>query len=314
MHVNVFNNVFRTLGFLAMLLITETVYAAPTPTSTMTWTPTHTPVPGCGMGVTHFWSGDGGDAGGTAILVPVSTESIRWNEPCGNSLWISTSTSADASYGVSNFSDSRVFVIPAGVDLLRTTLTVRFKADDGAVVYCNGVVADGGSCTPPDNCWKTCHSTTIPGSLLNSGANTIVFQVQDYYGVVMGLSFEMTADYCVPATETPTSTPTGTPTATLSSTPTSTPMAPIRLWPNPYNPLKAVRGTLKCADMPDGASLAIYTLSGEKVFEEREAGHRVEWNGKTGKGDRATVGVYYYYVRQAKGALLKGILIIQIDP
>jgi hypothetical protein len=104
-----------------------------------------------------------------------------------------------------------------------------------------------------------------------------------------------------------------TPTITLTPTPTQTPLGPLRLWPNPFDPSKAVRGTLKCADMPEGSSLTIYTLSGEKVFSAVESGYRAEWDGKTEKGAQAATGAYYYLVRRNREILLKGVLILSID-
>ncbi len=130
------------------------------------------------------------------------------------------------------------------------------------------------------------------------------------------------------STPTPTWTPTATPTATntltptwtptftetytptITPTPTRTPLGPVRLWPNPFDPTTAVRGSLKCADMPSGSTLTIYTLSGEKVFHATEAGYRVEWDGRTEKGNHVGHGIYYYIVRRQEEVLQKGSLII----
>ena len=112
-------------------------------------------------------------------------------------------------------------------------------------------------------------------------------------------------------TESFTPTITDTPTITLTPTATETPLGPLRLWPNPYDPSTAVRGTLKCADMPTGSRLLIFTVSGEKVFEAEEMGFRVEWDGQTDKGGRASPGIYYYCIRREQETLLKGVLIIK---
>jgi hypothetical protein len=112
-------------------------------------------------------------------------------------------------------------------------------------------------------------------------------------------------------TDTPTLTPTPIPTVTLTPTPTQTPLGSLRLWPNPFHPMTDVRGTLKCADMPEGSIFAIYTVSGEKVFEIVESGFRAEWDGKTKGGKSVAPGVYYYLVRRSQETLLKGILIIK---
>lgn len=117
------------------------------------------------------------------------------------------------------------------------------------------------------------------------------------------------------ASPTPTVTwsPTSTPTATLSNTPTvtRTPVGPLRLWPNPFNPLTAARGTLKCAEMPEGSTLTIYTVSGETVFTAGERGLRAEWDGRTLGGRGAAPGVYYYAVRRGDALFLEGVLLIE---
>jgi hypothetical protein len=111
-------------------------------------------------------------------------------------------------------------------------------------------------------------------------------------------------------TVTVTYTPTSTPTVTDTPTPTQTPLGPLRLWPNPFNPFTAVRGTLKCADMPEGSTLAIYSISGERVFNASEMGFRVEWDGRTKGGKFAAPGIYYYVIRRGNAVLLKGVLIL----
>jgi len=112
-------------------------------------------------------------------------------------------------------------------------------------------------------------------------------------------------------TATYTFTPTWTFTTTFTPTPTFTPLAPLRVWPNPFNPLTSVRGTLKCADMPDGSAFNLYTVSGETVFKAEEVGHRVEWDGKTQGGKIAAPGIYYYVVRSGVETLQKGVLVLQ---
>jgi hypothetical protein len=115
-------------------------------------------------------------------------------------------------------------------------------------------------------------------------------------------------------TDTPTVTlsPTVTDTLTITwtPTPTATPLGPLRLWPNPFNPEDAVRGTLKCADMPAGSILTLYTVSGETVVSLTEVGYRVEWNGKTKGGRSVAPGVYYAVVRLGGEVLLKTVLVV----
>jgi hypothetical protein len=120
-----------------------------------------------------------------------------------------------------------------------------------------------------------------------------------------------TSTFTLSPTPTPTFTSTQTRTESFTPTPTETPLGPLRLWPNPYDPWTAVRGTLKCADMPSGSRLAIFTVSGEKVFEAGETGFRVEWDGRTNQSSRVSPGIYYYCVRREQETLLKGVLIIR---
>jgi hypothetical protein len=120
-------------------------------------------------------------------------------------------------------------------------------------------------------------------------------------------------------TATPSSSPTGTSvvTMTFSPTPSFTPSDttvqthPLHLWPNPFKPSEAVGGRLKCAEMPQGSTLCIFSVSGEKVFARQEKDRRVEWDGKTIRGVSAAIGVYYYYVRLENDILLKGVLLVK---
>ena len=121
-----------------------------------------------------------------------------------------------------------------------------------------------------------------------------------------------TPTWTVSPTFTTTVTPTST--VTLTPTPTDTPLAPLRVWPNPFNPWTAVRGTLKCADMPEGSTFNLYTVSGERVFRAGEAGYRVEWDGKTQGGKIAAPGIYCYTVTRGMEILQKGVLVIRTDP
>jgi hypothetical protein len=109
--------------------------------------------------------------------------------------------------------------------------------------------------------------------------------------------------------------PTPTPTATATPPPpTPTPTPELHLWPNPYSPITAMRGTLKCAVMPPGARLSVYTVSGEKVFQRAETNGWVEWDGTTPQGMPVSPGIYYYVVNLGKDVLLKGVVLFTWDP
>jgi hypothetical protein len=120
----------------------------------------------------------------------------------------------------------------------------------------------------------------------------------------------VTATFSWTPTETfsPTATLTGT--VTPTPTPSPTPLGPLRVWPNPFDPSAAVRGTLKCADMPPNSRLTIITVSGEVVFRGMEFGGRVEWDGGTDKGARVSSGIYYYLVDLRDVRLATGVLVV----
>ena len=72
------------------------------------------------------------------------------------------------------------------------------------------------------------------------------------------------------------------------------PLLVKRVFPNPFNPAKAVRGTLKFSGIPTGSSVRIYTTRGLLVWDGGASGgrHTVEWDGKNQAGKRAVPGVY----------------------
>jgi hypothetical protein len=112
---------------------------------------------------------------------------------------------------------------------------------------------------------------------------------------------------------TPTMTPTitMTPTPTMTLTPTPTPYPAVRLWPNPFDPKSAVRGSLKSDNMREGSSLVVYTVSGEKVAEVLEQGGYAEWNGKTKGGKTIVPGIYYCVARKDTDVYAKEVLIVR---
>jgi len=67
-----------------------------------------------------------------------------------------------------------------------------------------------------------------------------------------------------------------------------------RVFPNPYNPAKAVRGAMKFSGIPTGAHVRIYTTRGLLVWEGGASGgrHTVEWDGRNQAARRVVPGVY----------------------
>jgi len=70
----------------------------------------------------------------------------------------------------------------------------------------------------------------------------------------------------------------------------------IVVYPNPYNPLTAVGGTLKFANVPTDAQILIFTVSGEIVKSFRERSAIVYWNGTNEYNINVSPGIYYFTI------------------
>lgn len=119
--------------------------------------------------------------------------------------------------------------------------------------------------------------------------------------MVLSPTFTLTPTF-TPPTATPTSRPASAATATPTPTSTSTPIpagAEIRIYPNPFNPNKAFGGVLKLENVPLGAEVKIYTVSGELVRTFAGTGQRLTWNGTNQAGEEVVAGVYLYIVTYA---------------
>jgi len=88
----------------------------------------------------------------------------------------------------------------------------------------------------------------------------------------------------------------------------------IVVYPNPFDPDTAVRGTLKILGMPIGSTCYIYTVSGELV-KTQGAGNGyngwTEWDGSTDWGKAAATGIYYYVIRSGGQTLGRGSIILR---
>lgn len=76
------------------------------------------------------------------------------------------------------------------------------------------------------------------------------------------------------------------------------PLGEIQVYPNPFNPLKAVGGVAKFRNLPEGTTVVLYTLASERVRSLRESGHQAFWDGKNEAGQDAATGVYLYKILQ----------------
>jgi len=119
-------------------------------------------------------------------------------------------------------------------------------------------------------------------------------------------------------TNTATVTATFTPTNTPTPTPTYTPTCVTYVWPDPYNPKKAVGGTLRFSCMNDQTNVMIYTVSGELV-QTLNAGTSTSpctngdawgtpycWNGRNKMGFPVATGIYLYVIQQGTQVVMRG--------
>ena len=67
---------------------------------------------------------------------------------------------------------------------------------------------------------------------------------------------------------------------------------------------------MKAMGIPAGATLNIYTVSGELVHKETAQGGLVEWDGRTVEGKTVASGTYYYVVRSGGQNITAGPLVI----
>ena len=83
------------------------------------------------------------------------------------------------------------------------------------------------------------------------------------------------------------------------------------IYPNPFNPNTAVKGTLKFNNIIPGSVIRIYTISGEVVDVVDARYIRVEWDGKNRFNSTCSPGIYYWAVENMEtGQVSKGKLFI----
>ncbi len=111
-------------------------------------------------------------------------------------------------------------------------------------------------------------------------------------------------------TPTPSITPTSTISPTITITPTPYANGDIIVYPNPFNLNKAAGRELKIINLPIGADIQIYTISGELVISLTGQTPNVYWNGRNSYGGLVSPGVYYYVIKLNSNILLTGIIFI----
>jgi hypothetical protein len=76
----------------------------------------------------------------------------------------------------------------------------------------------------------------------------------------------------------------------------------VRVYPNPFSPARAVRGTVKFEGLPAGRKVRIYTPSGLRVWEGKVVtAYMVEWDGKTESGKPVAPGAYQWVAEGEEG-------------
>ena len=85
----------------------------------------------------------------------------------------------------------------------------------------------------------------------------------------------------------------------------------VRVFPNPFNPARAARGTVKFEGLPIGTEVRIYTPRGLKVWEgEVVTPYLVEWNGRSEDGKPVAPGTYLW-IAEGDGVKERGTLIVE---
>jgi len=87
--------------------------------------------------------------------------------------------------------------------------------------------------------------------------------------------------------------------------------AAFRVYPNPFSPDTAVRGTVKFGVVPRGSAIRIYTSRGLLVWEARDTVRAVvEWDGRARDSRRVSPGTYVW-VFEHGNAKQRGLLIVE---
>jgi len=68
------------------------------------------------------------------------------------------------------------------------------------------------------------------------------------------------------------------------------------VYPNPFNPAKAVGKVLKFENVPPASRIRIFTVTGELVCEFQNVEGRQFWNGENALGGDVSSGIYLYVI------------------
>jgi flagellar hook assembly protein FlgD len=84
----------------------------------------------------------------------------------------------------------------------------------------------------------------------------------------------------------------------------------VKVYPNPFNPATAFKGTVKFQGVKNGGKLRIWTVSGLLVWEATAGVDPVEWDGRNKSGEKVVTGVYYWTAEGETGKQ-KGKVLLQ---
>ncbi len=171
----------------------------------------------------------------------------------------------------------------------------------------------------------TCTATrTITRTFTPTPTRTPTFTITPTYTVTSTytLTYTPTGTRTATMTVTPTFTitPTITPTSTITLTPTPTTTAHpsdnldrVIVFPNPYIEIKSAFKRINFIHLTFNASLKVYNLSGELVWEaeKNDGSDRIEWKGVTNmSGRKLSSGIYLYVIQNDEGQRRTGKLAI----
>lgn len=177
--------------------------------------------------------------------------------------------------------------LPSGLEFV--------SASDGGSAS-GGVVAWNGVSVTPD-ALKTVTATVRASAGLSPG--TYTFQPRAFATYPGDPAYnDMTSDSV-------------TTTVVVSAPPPSVYTGPVRVYPNPFIPGRAVRGTVKFEGVPVGATVSLYTSRGLKVWgRDAVTGSVVEWDGRNEAGKLVVSGMYVWVV-EGSGHTSRGKLVVE---
>ncbi len=144
------------------------------------------------------------------------------------------------------------------------------------------------------------YTITETFTLTQTLTETITYTITETHTITPTITVTLT--YTITRTMTPYLSP------TITSTFTPTPEK-ILIYPNPYNPEKAISGTLKIEFLPEYSKIYIYTINGYTVFSKENCYGRIEWNGKNKNGEDVAPGIYFCVIITEDEKIIKKLII-----